>query len=161
MYIFRQLSILVVGLIFGLSSFAQVAWPEWNPVPMPGPSKSPVAANLPADVSISQPDSSLPESRSRWSGRWAGWACLDAVCDTKLGVEKLSADGASIVYVFGSSSVKSNPQRVEAKFMGEELHGTLASGSRVAYRFRADGSLEFLFLPRSGNPVGGVLSKEK
>ena len=143
-----------------LSTAAQVVWPTWTPIPMPGSSKSPVAAALPPDTSIVPPESALPNNRARWSGRWSGWACLDSLCDTKLAIEKLSSNTATFVYVFGSSSVRSNPQRVEGKFIGDELHGTLASGSRVAYRFRSDGALDFLFLPRSGNPVGGVLSRE-
>ena len=139
---------------------AQVTWPVWSPAPMPGPSKSPVPAPLPADVTITLPDATTPAAKSRWSGRWSGWACLDSVCDTRLAVERIGADGAGFVYVFGSASIKPNPQRVDGKFVGEELHGTLASGSRVAYRVRPDGALDFLFLPRTGNPVGGVLTKE-
>ena len=139
---------------------AQVTWPQFNPPLKPGPANSPVAAVFPADVVIDTPDAGLDPQRTRWLGRWGGWACADAVCETKLAVEKVTSDSALIIYVFGSSSIRSNPQRVEAKFVGDELHGTLASGSRVAYRYRGDGSIDFLFLPRNGNPVGGVLSKE-
>ena len=157
----HQIQVLaILAALIALPSVAQVTWPEWNPPMMPSPSRSPVQAALPADIVVTAPPSDLPQAKARWSGRWNGWACLEAVCDTKLAVERVTAEGAAIVYVFGSAQIRSNPQRLEAKFVGDELHGTLASGSRVAYRMRADGTIEFLFLPRSGNPVGGVLVKE-
>jgi hypothetical protein len=64
-------------------------------------------------------------------------------------------------YVFGSSSVKSNPLRIETQLVGDEMHGTFPNGARVVYRFRPDGHLDFLFLPKNGGQVMGVLSKEQ
>jgi hypothetical protein len=141
------------------TALAQTAWPGWDPPLQPGRSRSPVPAALPADVQVVAPAPGLAADRARWSGSWTGWACADAACATSLAVERVSAEGASFVYVFGSASIKPNPQRVEGRFVGDELHGTLASGSRVAYRFRPDGAIEFLFQPRSGGQVGGVLAR--
>lgn len=139
---------------------AQVKWPEYSTPLAPGANTSPVQAALPPDTNIQAPDANLPPNRSRWSGKWSGWACSGSVCSTRMAVEKVGPDGASFVYVFGSSAVKPNPQRVEGKFIGEELHGTLASGSKVAYRWRSDNAIELVFIATNGNVVSGVLTKE-
>jgi len=158
---YLRTSALTVLLCLACAVEAQVSWPDFNPPPMPGASVSPVQVSLPPDVKINPPAAELPTTRSRWSGKWTGWACGGAACDTKLAVEAVMPEGATIIYVFGSASVKPNAVRVDAKFVGEELHATLPSGSRIAYRFRADDSIDFLWIGRSNNVVGGVLSKER
>jgi len=50
-------------------------------------------------------------------------------------------------------------ERIEAKFHGEELQGTLASGAKIAYRFRESGDLEFHY-QRNADWLAGVLSRD-
>jgi hypothetical protein len=124
-------------------SFAQTNWQDFMPNLLPGLSTSPVPAILPPDIVIEPPTSELPADKARWSGRWRGWACRDQVCDTRLVVEKVRADGATIVYAFASETQKPYAVHIEAKFVGDELQGTLPSGATIAYRIRKSGDLEF------------------
>lgn len=140
---------------------AQTSWPSFMSSQLPGSSTSPVPAALPPDVRVESPAADLPLEKARWSGRWAGWACRDQACDTRLVVEKVSATGANIIYALASRIQKPYVVRVEATFVGDELQAPLPGGvARIAYRMRKSGDLEFKW-QRNNEWVVGVLSTEK
>ncbi|MEK6666483.1 MAG: hypothetical protein AABZ20_08685 [candidate division NC10 bacterium] len=143
----------------GLAS-AQTNWPDFMPKLDPGLSTSPVAAVVPPSVTVEPPAPDVPPDKARWSGKWSGWACQDRVCDTKLVVEKVTTEGATIIYAFASAKAKPFTARLEAKFVGDELQATPRSGAKLAYRMRKEGDIEFLW--RSGGQwAAGILSKDK
>jgi len=154
------ISTLVAAVWFSTTVCAQTSWPDFMPSQEPGLSTSPVLATLPQDLTVEAPPADVPPDKARWSGRWRGWACRDQICDTRLLVEKVNADGAVIFYAFASATQKPSIARVEAKFVGDELQGTLVSGAKLAYRMRKSGDLEFLW-QRNASWAAGVLSREK
>jgi hypothetical protein len=148
------LSILWIG-----AAVAQTNWPDIMPNLRAGSPVSPVAVALPY-TTVEQPAPAVPADKARWSGKWAGYACKDRVCDTKLIVEKVTVEGATIVYAFASADVKPPYSiRVEAKFVSDELQATLPDGSKVAYRMRKEGDVEFLFR-REPRWAAGILTRE-
>jgi len=86
--------------------------------------------------------------------------CRDRVCDTKLVVEKVTSEGATIIYAAASAHVKPFTERLEGQFVGDELHATLGNGAKLAYRMRNKGDLEFVWR-KSDLWYAGVLSKVK
>jgi len=155
----QLLALLLLLLSSGVAS-AQTNWPDFMSQLHPGLSQSPVSAVV-WSVNIEPPPHDLPAEKAKWSGRWAGWACEHQVCDTKLIVEKVTAQGAHIIYGFASAEVKPLAIRAEANFVGEELQATLRNGSKLAYRMRKEGDVEFLVRTSDGRSAAGVLSKEK
>lgn len=149
----------ILLLSTGVAS-AQTNWPDFMSKLDPGLSASPVAAVVPASVTVEPPAPDVPPDKARWSGKWAGWACQDQVCDTKLIVEKVTAESATIIYAFASANVKPFTAHLEAKFVGDELQATLRSGAKLAYRMRREGDVEFLWR-REAQWAAGILSKEK
>lgn len=135
-------------------------WPDFMGSLAPGLSVSPVAAALPANTTITPPDPDVPAEKAKWSGKWNGWACQDYVCDTKLAVEKVTAEGASIIYAFASDRVNPYARRIKARFVGEELQASLPRGDQIYYRMRRDDNLDFLWTYKH-EWVAGILSKEK
>jgi hypothetical protein len=126
----------------------------------PGISQSPVAAVV-WSVNIEPPGPDVPPAKARWSGKWAGPACEHQACDAKLLVEKVTVDGAKIIYGFASAKVKPVTARLDAKFAGEELQATFRNGAKVAYRMRPEGDIEVCYRYANDDWYGGVLSKEK
>lgn len=154
-----------MGMILATASlcstiWGQTAWPEFMPSLHPGLSTSSVPAVMPKDITIEPPLADVPSDKARWSGRWRGWACRDQVCETRLVVEKVVADGATILYASSSAEQKPFIEHVEAKFVGDELQGTRIDGGKLHYRFRKRGDIEFFFQSDSGWSAG-ILSREK
>lgn len=145
---------------FGSAAVGQTPWPDIMPTLAPGKSDSPVAASLPANTEITPPGADVPAAKAAWSGKWRGWACRDFACDTKLAVEKVTTDGATIIYSFASAQVRPFMTRVQAKFVGDELQAEIGGGARVTYRMRSDANIEFLWT-RGQASAAGILSKEK
>ena len=116
---------------------AQTPWPDYMSTLDPGLSQGP-ATVIVWSIDIEPPGPDVPADKARWSGRWTGWACDNQVCDAKLIVEKVTAEGASIIYGFASSSVQPFTAKLEATFVGNELQATLLNGSKIAYRMRGD-----------------------
>jgi hypothetical protein len=141
-------------------ALAQTFWPSFISGQFPGPSASPVAAVLPADAVVTAPAPDVPAAKARWSGQWSGWACRDAACDTKLVVESVTAEGATIVYAFASERVQPFSARLQAKFVEDALRAEMRGGARIAYRMRVSGDLEFVW-QKGGEWAAGVLSKAK
>jgi hypothetical protein len=160
MHIAKPLPVLAILLLATSVASGQTNWPDFMPRLDPGLSTSPVAVVVPGGVTIEPPAPGVPPDKARWSGKWAGWACQDQVCDTKLIVEQVTAEGATIIYAFASANVKPFTVRLEAKFVGDELQATLPNGAKLAYRMRNDGNVEFLWR-REAQWVAGILSKEK
>lgn len=137
---------------------AQTPWPNFMPNLDAGLSTSPVAAVIPAGVTVVPPTPDVSPDKARWSGKWSGWACRNQVCDTKLVVEKVTAEGATIIYAFASARQNPFNERLEATFVGDELRATFRNGVSLTYRMRKEGNIEFLW--RSENElVVGILSK--
>ncbi len=153
-------STLLAALILPAQALAQTEWPDVMQHLQPGLSLSPVSASWPADVSIEPPGPHIPSEKARWSGKWSGWACLGYACDTKLGVERVTEQGASIVYSIASGRLHPLVRRLQAQFVDGELRAVLPNGARIAYRIRADGHLEFLYRGDSDRWLVGVLSRE-
>ena len=146
-------------LCFTAAVRAQSEWPDYLPTMKAAESKSPVAAPVPADAKVEPPPADFPADKARWSGKFAGWACSGSVCDTKLVVEKVTVTGAEIIYSFASASFPPRATRLSAQFVGDELHGTLPSGSKLKYRMRSTGEVEF-HLQRGQTSVAGILVRE-
>lgn len=135
-------------------------WPELVATFKALPSRSPVKSAFPQDVAIRPPPATLSADKSRWSGKWSGWACSNQVCDTRLAVESLSNEGADIVYAYASETAPAFNQRVKATFVGNELHGTLRSGATIRYRMRAVGEVEFIVHLKDGGYAAGLLTRD-
>ncbi len=126
----------------------------------PRKSTSPVAAFLPADLQITPPAANLPAANAAWSGIWSGWACRKRSCDTKLAVEQVTAEGATIVYSFASQTVPPHVERTNARFVGHTLQAGLSGGARIMYRMRPDGALDFLWT-NDQDWSTGILSRDQ
>ncbi len=158
----RQALVAITLALTTLAGCAEIGQPK-SPnlgASQPRKSTSPVAAALPADIQITPPAADLPGARAAWSGIWSGWACGERACDTKLAVEKVTAEGATIVYSFASRDVPPFVERTTAKFVGDELQAVLGGGALITYRMRPDGSLDFLWTKGQDWSVG-ILSREK
>jgi hypothetical protein len=160
MKIASQMAAFVSTASLCMGAWSQTPWPDFMSKLEPGFSTSPVVVVLPPDIAVESPAADLPAEKARWSGKWRGWACQDQACDTRLVVEKVSADGASIIYAFSSAKVKPSIVRAEAKFVGEEIQATLGNGAKLSYRFRKSGDIEYYYQRDSGW-AAGILSKEK
>jgi hypothetical protein len=137
---------------------AQTNWPDYMSQLHPGLSQSPASVMV-WSANIEPPSPDVPVDKARWSGSWSGWACPNQVCETKLVVERVTTEGASIIYGFASDKVNPFTARLEARFVGGELQATLQTGSKLAYRMRKEGDLEFMALRTDGEWTVGVLSK--
>lgn len=139
---------------------AQTNWPGYITQLELDTSESPVAAILPPDLIVQAPDASIASEKARFSGVWAGWGCQSRVCDIKLAVEKITVDGATVVYV-GASDSSTVSERVTAVFSGNELKATLPTGTVLSFRFRANdsGVMEFVGNNSGVIRVAGVLSQ--
>jgi hypothetical protein len=151
-------------LTFALSlngiAHAQTPWPEYMSRLTPARSLSPVAAPLPADITIEQPAPNVDDDKIRWLGIWKGWACQNQRCDTRLAVERVNEKTATITYSFAANGIGPYVERAEAKFNGAELQASLSGGAKIYYRIRDSGDLEFFF-QQDKVAMGGVLSKQK
>ena len=74
-------------------------------------------------------------------------------------MEKVTAEGATIIYAFASARLNPFHERLEATFVGDELRATFSSGASLAYRMRRDGNIEFLFWSSENEWQAGILSK--
>ena len=151
-----------IGVCIGSVGFlgcAQTNWPSDIRTLAPEASASPVAAVVPANPAVLSPKLDVPPEQAKWSGTWSGFACQGRVCDTKLVVERVTNDDATIIYAFASGSVNQYATRVEAKFVGGELRGALGNGATIAYRMRESGDVEFLYYRSDSDQVWGVLSR--
>ena len=153
-------AMVIFGLLFcSILASAQTKWPNYVSGLEPELSESAEAAVVPPDVVVQPPDTNLTPDKARWSGNWSGWACLARMCDIKLIVEKVNDQGATIVYASASAARGLFSERLDAKFNADELQGTLASGSELAFRMRNDGVLEFSISAKGGGLAAGVLSQ--
>jgi len=143
-----------------VSANGQTTWPEIMESQEPSKSNSPVAAYLPANTKIIPPAIGLPPEKAAWSGKWRGWAGNDKEGDARLAVEKVTTEGAAIIYSFASNTVKPFARRLPAKFVGNELQADLSDNVRVIYRMRPDGHIEFMWMKGKSWMIG-ILSKEQ
>lgn len=137
---------------------AQTNWPSFMASLEPGLSNSTVMAVLPPDAVVHAPESTVSSDKARWSGKWSGWGCQAQLCDVKLVVEKVTDQGASILYSSASLAQGSLSQRFEAKFKANELEGVFSGGTWLNLRMRKSGVIEFLLALPGGRSGAGVLS---
>ena len=137
------------------------AWPAYMPTLQPARSMSPMAAKLPANVSIEAPSPDLPSKIAAWSGKWSGWTGRNQVGDLRLAVETVSAEGATLVYGFADSrTTEPFIVRVPAKFVGDELQATLpGNGALIVFRMRDPRVVEFRY-DNGEQKSFGVMAKE-
>lgn len=140
-------------------TISETPWAGFQSGLKPRESQSPRKALLPDDVSITPPSAQVAPEHKSYSGTWHGWMCRDAACDTKLAVESVSDEAATIVYAFASGDIEPVFERLTAKFVGSELQGRLQSGSWLSYRLRPDGNLDVMWRNTSGDWGSGILSK--
>ena len=89
-------------------------------------------ASLSPEITISKPDSSIPQDIAFFSGIWAGSPCGQAgTPDVKIAVRKLSIEGASIVYSVGNHQETFDNQKYDALFVDGELVGRTPSGGQI------------------------------
>lgn len=146
--------------LLSISSFAsaQTAWPEFMPTLKGGWSNSSVAAQLPPEVLQSPPDNPASAGKAQWAGQWQGWAGRDRSIDLKLVVSNVTDSTAIIDYAAASSTLAPFYQRVNGRFVGNELQAFVAESASIAFRMRASGELEY-FWSRGTSWRSGVLTK--
>ena len=159
MHFFKLPIFAILALASHLVS-AETNWPGYISQLEHEASESPVAAVVPPDAAVQTPGSNVSQTRARWSGIWSGWGCQGRVCDIKLVVEKLSEEGATLVYAAATQSSKFS-ERVQAVFSGDELKATLTTGSVLSFRIRAgdSGLMEFVGYGNGALRIAGVLSQ--
>ena len=150
----------LVCFVWATTAGAQTAWPDYMPGLSAGFSESPVAAVLPADMTITPTAVSLPADKARWSGLWQGWACGGALCNVKIAVEKVTDMGATLVYA-GGSSTSSLTERSEALFESSELVFRVKTGARLAMRLRAGDEMELSIWRSDGQLIATGLLTQK
>ena len=126
----------------------------------PDKSDSPVAAVWPDDVVLHAPDGALSPDKARWSGRWTGWAWQGRLCDIKLAVESVTAEGAEVVYSRGAALLGKLCERLTMRFAGNELRATLGNGVEFFLRMRSTEPVVELFGRIARFQFAGVLAKE-
>ncbi|MDB5912340.1 MAG: hypothetical protein JWP22_1015 [Ramlibacter sp.] len=153
-------SLLVLFALFGLSAGAgaQTAWPDATADNQPGASHSARSVRLPADVKLMSARADPAGAHAAWSGGWRGWGCPAFTCDVALVVEEARGDEATVVIAAAGSELDLS-ERVQARFVGDELQARLADGSTMQFRQRADGNVDFLWRRRA-DWVAGVLGKD-
>ncbi len=73
-------------------------------------------------------------------------------------VEQVTAEGATIAYSFASRTVPPFLERTTARFVWETLQAVLSGVTRITYRMRPNGDLDFLWTKGQGW-LTGVLSR--
>jgi pimeloyl-ACP methyl ester carboxylesterase len=125
----------------------------------PEPSESTVPAIVPPDVCIESPPPGLPVSITAWCGAWSGWADQGRTSDVKLIVEKVSADGATVVCARASARRGPQSERVVADWYEGELQANLQDGAFVRFRMRNPDVVELLWRDAVGR-MAGVLTQQ-
>lgn len=82
-------------------------WPWAVSKLQPDDSQSAVKTAFP-EMPVVPPASGVSPDKARWSGKWQGWACQRAACDTKLVVLSVTNEGAKVVPLFASGSTPYN-----------------------------------------------------
>lgn len=143
-------------------AWAQTAWPAYMAQLQAGPSESEVAAPLPGDVKVLAPEASLAADKARWSGIWRGWACFARQCDVNVAVEQVGERQATLVYTGASAKQQQITERLQAEFVGDELHAHLQTGATAILRLRADGATMELSVWKPGDKLqaAGVLTQQ-
>ena len=144
-----------------LSTVTKTDWPKFMPNLEADLSESAVAAEMPADINIEAPPSSVAPQLAQWSGVWSGWAGQGRSVDVKLIVEKITASEVTMVVVRAMAGTSLLTQRLTARFEGGELRGVLTSGTSVTYRMRNLETVELCWRGSNGAWMAGVMSKSE
>lgn len=149
-----------LGLLVGMGGVcAQTTWPAVLAENVSAASLSTRAIRLPADVRLTRAAPAAAGARAAWSGGWRGWGCQGFSCDVGLVVEDIRGDQATIVVALAAAGGLDISQRLQARFVGNELEARLADGTSVHFRQRPDRQLDFMWR-RQQDWVGGVLTKD-
>jgi hypothetical protein len=125
--------------------FVWPAWPKHQTEMVSARSYQEELTVLPSDVSIETPADDLDYDKRALSGVWEGFCGKRAV---EIAVERVDETSAQVVYV---AAVKGDSftERVELRFVGDELRGTLSGGARLAFRLRSDGIVDIMWVGRN------------
>jgi len=132
-------------------------WPEW-----PSYQLNMVSARsyqeeltvLPPGVSIQTPGGDVSEDKRAWSGIWEGFCGHRAV---EIAVEQVDLYGAQIMYVAAVPG-DSIAERVQLRFVDDELRGTMSGGARLAFRLRSDGIVDIMWVGKKPNGKEQILT---
>lgn len=106
----------------------------------PPPPTRPAAPPLPANVAIVPPATDVPPGEQAFSGRWRGY--WDGYIEHTLVVERVTTDGADIVYAFGAfSNIAAGWSRHHGVWDGGALSVVMPRPATVTYRLEPDGSI--------------------
>ncbi len=153
-----SLLVILLCLAGGASAdeLPETPWPGFIGDLEPEISQSPVKAQVPTDVVIEKPGADVADDRAAWTGVWSGWAGNNRVADIKLIVEKITADQVVVTIVREMQGQASLVQRRTATFDGDEIKGTLESGTRFSYRMRNAETVEMLWHSGQGWMAGAL-----
>ena len=139
-----------------VTSCTTTNWPAAIGVEQPAISQSARKTTWP-DIPVEPPLPNVAPDRSRWSGKWEGWACQSYACDTKLLVVSVSNEGAKVVPLWAMNRSESPHPIRDAVFVGDELH-IVSDEPKFYYRIRKNGQMEMMRM--SNDVMGyGVMTK--
>lgn len=143
-----------------MTAHAAIAWPDYMPSLEPDQSESPIRAELPPDVAPPASYNQAPAQRQAWLGIWTGWAGAGRTVDLKIAIEHVGADGATLVYAEARAPQKRFSKRVQARWVGDELHALLNGRVTLIARLRQPDVMEVQ--GRAGDRMifAGVLSPQ-
>lgn len=133
-------------------------WPGFQNSLPAGPSSCTVKAKLPP-LQLTEPEANLEASKAVLLGIWQGWLGYHKDVDLKLAIFDISTEGATIEFAKHSERGSLN-ERLEASFIGNRLHSTLAGGDELNIERRADGHMN-IYLRKGDNWGLGVLEAVK
>ena len=139
------LAVVVAALLLAgcqtTGSSTTYSWPSFQSGLRPGPSSSPVKAELPP-VKLTAAAPAIVPAHAAYGGVWEGWMCRDRVVDLKIAVTDVTDAGAIVVYASGSKSFGAfEHPPITARFSGDVLRGTFGNGVDLILGMRADGGM--------------------
>ena len=115
-------------------------------------------AVFPPTVVIDSPAPGVAPERTKWLGKWSGWASRGCTCDVKLAVLSVTNEEARIIQLWAATGVDADPTIRSAKFVGDELVMRV-DRLRIAYRMRPTGEVELVRFNPDGLVIWGVMGK--
>lgn len=132
-------------------------WPIGIAQLMAGKAAGAYPSIWPESLSIAPPAPGIASERTKWLGKWSGWACGHD-CDAKLAVLEVTEKDAKVLEIWTSDVTKAVPTVRQGKFIGDELV-VRDKNYRASYRMRANGEVEIL-RARLNALAWGVLTKD-
>jgi len=115
-------------------------------------------AVFPSTMFIDSRAPGVAPERTKWLGKWSGWASRGCTCDVKLAVLSVTNEEARIIQLWAATGVDADPTIRSAKFVGDELVMRV-DRLRIAYRMRPTGEVELVRFNPDGLVIWGVMGK--